>query len=131
MRDPAERRQRMQERRARHQAELKSALKLTPAQEGAWSHFSAAMQPPDAGQRPRFDREAFQRMTTPQRLDMMEKHASERQARMKQRADAARAFYGQLTPEQQKVFDERAMPHPERRGEGRRAGDHRGQPGAF
>ena len=36
----------MQDRMAKRQAELKAKLKITPAQEGAWSTFTAAMQPP-------------------------------------------------------------------------------------
>ena len=40
-----------------------------------------------------------------------------------QRGEAVKAFYAQLTPEQQKVFDERGMRHG--KGEGRHGG-HRG-----
>ena len=54
---------------------------------------------------------------------MMEKRMAERQAHMKQRGEAVKAFYAQLTPEQQKVFDERGMRHG--KGEGRHGG-HRG-----
>ena len=122
-RDPAEFRKRMAERHAKHQAELKSALKLSPAQEGAWTQFTGAMQPPAPGERPRMDREEFKKLTTPQRIDLMEKRGAERQARMKQRGEAVKAFYAQLTPEQQKVFDERGLRHG--KGDGPRGG-HRG-----
>ena len=126
-RDPAEVQKRMAARSAQHQAELKAALKLTPAQEGAWTRFTGAMQPPAAGPRDRMDREAFKNMTTPQRIDAMEKRQAEHQAHMKQRGEAVKAFYAQLTPEQQKVFDERGMRHGE--GKGGHRGGHRGHHG--
>lgn len=110
-RDPAEFQKHRAERHAKHQAELKAALKITPAQEGAWTRFTAAMQPPAAGQRQRMDREAFKNLNTPQRIDLMEKTSAERQARMKQRGDAVKTFYAQLSPEQQKIFDERGLFH--------------------
>ena len=122
-RAPAEREKRMAEHHAKRMAELKAALKLTAAQEGAWNTFTAATQPPARGERPPMDREAFKNLTTPQRIDLMEKRMAERQAHMKQRGEAVKAFYAQLTPEQQKVFDERGMRHG--KGEGRHGG-HRG-----
>lgn len=138
-RHPAERHQRLQERIAKHQAALKTALQLTPAQEAAWTTYTASMQPPARAERPRYDRAEFTKLTTPQRIDLMEKHAAERQAHMKQRGDAIKAFYAQLTPEQQKVFDERAFTHGKRDGkrgpgprghhEGHRHGGHGAAPG--
>ena len=118
--DPAQRQQRMAEHRARRLAELKAQLKLVPAQEGAWTAYTAAMQPPANAQRrgPRMDRAEFDKLTTPQRIDRMEQFAAERQAQMKQRGDAVKAFYAQLTPEQQKLYDDRAM----RGGKGKRGG---------
>ena len=118
--DPAQRQQRMAEHHAKRQAELKAQLKLTPAQEGAWTAYTAAMQPPANAQRrgPRMDRAEFDKLTTPQRIDRMEQFAAERQAQMKQRGDAVKAFYAQLTPEQQKLYDDRAM----RGGKGKRGG---------
>ncbi len=46
---------------------------------------------------------------------------------MKQRGDAVKTFYAQLTPEQQKVYDERAMRGG--RGEGQRGGGRHGHHG--
>ena len=118
--DPAQRQQRMAEHHAKRQAELKAQLKLTPAQEGAWTAYTAAMQPPANAQRrgPRMDRAEFDKLTTPQRIDRMQQRSAERQAQMKQRGDAVKAFYAQLTPEQQKLYDDRAM----RGGKGKRGG---------
>lgn len=128
-RDPAEFQKRMAERHAKHQAELKAALKLTPAQEGAWTTFTAASQPPAPGQRQRTGREEFKKLTTPQRIDLMEKRSAERQVHMKQRGDAIKAFYAQLTPEQQKVFDERGLRHGRGDGKGKGPRGHQGKHG--
>ena len=73
------------------------------------------------GQRgPMMDRAQMAQLTTPQRLDLMDKRMAERQAHMKQRSDAVKTFYAQLTPEQQKTFDSRPMRGG--RGEGRMHG---------
>ena len=107
--DPAERQQRMAERHQRRMADLKTQLNITPAQEGAWNAYTAAMQPPADARRPRMNREEFSQLSTPQRIDRQQQMAAERQARMQQRGEAVKAFYAQLTPEQQKLYDERAM----------------------
>ncbi len=106
--------ERMQERRAKHLADLKAKLKLTPAQEGAWGTFTSATQPPaPPAQRP--DREAaraeFEKMTTPQRIDRMQARQAEHAAAFAKRADATKSFYAALTPDQQKTFDTEAMRH--------------------
>lgn len=108
--DRAKRFERMQAHRAERLAALKQKLQLTPAQEGAWSNFATAQQPPAraAGQgRP--DRAELAKMTTPQRLDLMQTRQAERSARFAKRIDATRSFYAALTPEQQKTFDAEGM----------------------
>ncbi|KQP12003.1 Spy/CpxP family protein refolding chaperone [Pseudorhodoferax sp. Leaf267] len=103
--DPAQ----MQARMAERQAALKSQLQITPAQEPAWSAFTASLQrPAHAGPRP--DRDALRSMTTPQRIELMRARHSERQAAMERRADATLRLYAALTPEQQKVFDAQRGP---------------------
>lgn len=111
--DPAK----MQARIAKHQAELKAKLALTPAQEGAWSAYTAALQPQPraAGQRP--DRAAlraeFEKLTTPQRIDKMNAMRTQRMAemneRMTKRGEATKTFYAALNADQQKVFDSQRM----------------------
>lgn len=98
--------------RAAHLAALKDKLKLAPGQEPAWRAFAESLQPG-----PRHDRiergamrEQFAQLSTPERLDRMQAMAEQRQARMAQRAEAVKAFYVQLTPEQQRVFDAEALP---------------------
>ena len=86
----------------KHLADLKQKLQVTSAQESAWSSFSAAMQP-TAHQRP--DRSALAAMPTPDRLDHLRALRDQRNAEMDRRAEATKAFYAVLTPEQQKTFD--------------------------
>lgn len=105
--DPAKMQQRMAERHAKHQAELKNQLKITASQEPAWTAFTASMTPPAGMQRP--DRAEFDKLTTPQRIDKMRELRVQRDAQMDKRADATKTFYAALTPEQQKVFDSNAM----------------------
>jgi hypothetical protein len=101
---------RMAERMALRMAGLKAQLKITPAQESAWNTYVAAMQPPARPQDPPMKHDAADASTAPQRADQMQQRMAERQARMKQRSDAIKAFYGQLTPEQQKIYDEQHSP---------------------
>ena len=103
-------------RRAEHLSELKEKLKLSPEQEAAWDTFTHATQP---GMRhARADRQAmrdeFEKLSTPQRLDKMMALSDARRTRMLERNQAIKAFYAQLNPEQQKVFDAEAMPGPMR-----------------
>jgi periplasmic protein CpxP/Spy len=119
--------QRHGEHMAERQAKLKAALKLTAAQEAAWTAYTAAHQPPaNAAARP--DRAEWEKLTTPQRLDKMAAMKTERDAHMARAMDATRSFYAALTPEQQKVFDAQA-PMGRMGGMGmERAGHHGGRP---
>lgn len=113
--DPAK----MQERMAKHQADLKAKLAITPAQESAWSAYAAAMQPParDAAKRP--DRAAmkaeFDKLTTPQRIDKMREMRAQRMAEMNaamdKRGEATKTFYAALNADQKKTFDSQPMGH--------------------
>lgn len=103
--DPAK----MQERMAKRAADLKAKLKLTPAQEPAWTTFTANMQPP--APHARMERGDMAKLTTPERIDKMRAMRAQRAAEMDKRGDAAKTFYAALTPEQQKVFDANAMMH--------------------
>jgi protein CpxP len=101
--DPAHMRERMEQRMAERHAKLKTLLQITPAQEGAWNAFTAAMKPPANWKRP--DPAEFERLTTPERIDRMRARRAERIAEMDRRAEATKTFYAALTPEQKKAFD--------------------------
>lgn len=114
---------RMGEQFAKRQAELKAKLKLTAEQEGAWTTFSAAMTPPNMANMPRMNPTEMQALTTPQRIEKMQTLKAERDSQMGKRLDATKAFYGTLTPEQQKIFDTQPM-HGMQGGHGQ-GGNHR------
>ena len=103
-----QRRAKMSEMVAKRQARLHDQLKLTAQQESAWASYQAAIKPSTpAGPRPQ--RGEFAKLTAPERLSKMIEMTKQREARMETHLTALTAFYGQLTPEQKKVFDERGM----------------------
>ena len=113
---------------AKRQAELKAKLKITPAQEGAWTSFTAAMQPP-AGMRARptpEQRAEFDKLTTPERIDKMRAMRTQRMtdmnAQMDKRGEATKALYAELSPEQRKTFDAEAMKMARHGGRGHHEG---------
>ena len=110
--DPA----RMQEHMAKRQAALKQKLALTPAQESAWTSFTTAVKPAPRGQR--MDREAMAKLSTPDRIDHMRALRNTRIAEMDRRANATKAFYAVLTPDQKKVFDTETLRRGHRGGHG-------------
>ena len=106
--DPAN----MQAMMAKRTAEMKAKLKITPAQEAAWTAFTTAMKPPAGGmgwhQSPE-QRAELDKLTTPERIDKMRalriQRMSEMNAMADQRGEAAKVFYAQLSAEQKAVFD--------------------------
>lgn len=92
--------------RAKHLAALKSELKLTAAQEPAWTTFTTSMQP---GERTaRLDRKDMHTLTTPERIDRMRALRAQHAAEADRRGEVTKTFYAALTPEQQKTFDAKA-----------------------
>ena len=86
--------------------ELRTALKLRPDQEPGLQAFINAVTPTAAEQaRMRQAPPNESRMTTPQRLDAMMSHMDEMRTIMTARVQATKAFYGQLSPDQQRAFD--------------------------
>jgi hypothetical protein len=124
-RDPAEMRTHMAE-------HLRSVLQLQPSQDGALNAFLDAMKPPARGG-PRADRDPTQHLTTPERLDRMAQRMDAQRARMQVRIAATRKFYAQLTPPQQKAFDDLPlmMGGPGSRGMGGRGMDGHGKGGGW
>lgn len=113
---------RMHERMAKHwerrQTELKSKLRLATEQEPAWGAFLQGMKVPAKTLSQPLDREALGKLTTPERMEKMntlhEANLAIMQTHIKQRTEATRAFYNQLSVEQQKVFDAETLPDQER-----------------
>ena len=101
--DPEQFRARMEQRAAQRLGELKKKLAITPAQEGAWTTWTAALKP-TPHQRP--DRAEFQNLATPERIDRMRAMRAQREAEMDKRLDATKTFYTALDASQQKIFDQ-------------------------
>lgn len=126
-RDPAK----MQARMDQHLTALKSRLKITPAQESAWTTFSATMTPPSRmGERATLDQRAdYSKLSTPERIDKMRALRTQRMAEMTasmdQRGEAVKSFYGALDPDQQKTFD------AEHQRMGQRMGQRKGHGGGW
>ncbi len=116
--DPAK----MKEFMAKRQAELKQKLAITPAQESAWTAWTAALQP-SATRPERLSREEIAKLTTPQRIEQMRAMRAQRQSLMDKRADATNTFYAALSAEQKKVFDAETVRFA---GGGRHGGGHGG-----
>lgn len=94
--------ERMQQRMAQRQAELKEALQLTPAQESAWNAYTTAIKPQTP---PRIQAASEDGLTAPQRMERHLTLMQERQAQMTQRLQAMRQLYDTLSPEQRQTFD--------------------------
>ena len=92
----------------KHAQHMRDVLQLRSDQEGALKAFIVAMKPHERPA-PAADGDAPHHppmpKTTPERLAMAEKKMAEHQVMFRKRNDAIRAFYGQLTPAQQKAFD--------------------------
>lgn len=94
-------------------ATLKTQLKLTPAQEGAWTTYAASMKPSADMMAKRAEYAELAKLPTPERIDKMKalrtQHMTDMTANMDQHGEATKAFYATLTPAQQKTFDTAAM----------------------
>lgn len=127
-----------QDRAAQHTQRLdrvKPLLQLTAAQEGAWQKYVDGTRPAQRNAQERPDREAWKKLTTPERIEKAQTLRKERNAASEQRENATKTFYASLNPAQQKAFDV-AMPM-QRHGKGagmhkggnRHGGGHPGMPG--
>ncbi|MEN9537811.1 MAG: hypothetical protein RLZZ126_46 [Pseudomonadota bacterium] len=121
--------QHMQERMQKHLADFKTRLKIEPAQESAWTTWTAAMQPTaEMHARREKMRAEMNHLTTPERIDRMKAMRAERDATMDKRAQATKDFYAQLNAEQKKTFDAGSRRFADRHGK-RHEGGHGGSPG--
>ncbi len=107
--DPAK----MQAMQDKRHAALKTQLKITAAQESAWTSYMAAHKAPAGMLDKQVVMADLAKLPTPARIDKMKElraqHMGEMTAAMDQRAEATKAFYAVLTPEQQKIFDAQGM----------------------
>ena len=109
--------------RAQRIAKLHDELKITPAQESAWTAFVNAMQPPAHAQH---DRAAWTHLTAPERMAKMIEMQKQRTAALEQRQGALNTFYSTLSADQKKTFDEKASHFGHGRGMHHGGWQHRG-----
>jgi Spy/CpxP family protein refolding chaperone len=92
------------DRMAQHHKMLHEALKLTPEQEGPWKKLMDSEHPMMKG--PAGTPGDWAKLTAPERADMMLERMKAHQTQMTEHVAALKEFYGALTPEQQKTFDQ-------------------------
>jgi protein CpxP len=85
---------------------LRKRLTLRPDQEASLQDFVRNVAPPPGFQEKMYRQQQEARsMTTPQRMDLMVSNIDEMRQMMQARAQATKAFYAQLTPDQKRAFD--------------------------
>jgi len=98
----------MAEMMAKRQQKLHDLLKLTAAQEPAWTAYVAAIKPAAPAQ-PHGDRAAFAAMSAPDRLSKMIDMSKQHESMMEAHLAALNTFYGQLTADQKTIFNDNTM----------------------
>ena len=93
----------MAERFAARQAKLHDALKLTSAQEAAWTAYQNAIKPTP---RAMGDRAAWAQLSAPARMEKMIAMAKQHIATMESHLSALNTFYSVLSADQKKIFDD-------------------------
>lgn len=91
-------------------ASIKSELKITPAQESAWTAFESTVKA-QVKSMPRGpeQRKQFANLTAPERADLRAKRMQERAQGAQAIAQAVKNLYAQLTPEQKQTADQLMM----------------------
>lgn len=92
-------------------ARLKGALHLSVQQMEAWTTYQVAMAPDAALQaREAAARRMLPQLPTPRRLALIQATLEDRLADFRKRSARVEDFYGQLTPDQQRIFDQETAP---------------------
>lgn len=92
-------------------SKLHDDLRLTPGQQAAWDQYVAAMGDSGQVQAQRQSAEMMlPQLQTPRRLALMEATMTQELADFHKQSQAIDAFYGVLTPDQQRTFDRDTLP---------------------
>ena len=90
---------------------LHEDLKLSDNQEAAWRDYTTAIAPdPQQAARHRATTELLPMVPTPRRIALIEATMAQDAIDFKRQSVAVIAFYGKLTPAQQKIFDQDTLP---------------------
>ena len=90
---------------------LHDDLKLSEAQETAWTRYATAIAPdPQAIARRRATQALLPTVPTPRRIALIEAAMAQDVLDFKRQGAAVTAFYASLSPQQQQVFDQDTLP---------------------
>jgi periplasmic protein CpxP/Spy len=92
-------------------SKLHDELRLTPDQEGPWRQYAMALD--DQGQMQARRKAAellLPQLQTPRRLALMQATMADELGDFNRQSLAIDAFYGRLTPDQQRTFDRDTLP---------------------
>src|SRR5450432_4097658 len=90
---------------------LHDDLRLSDSQEQAWRDYTAAIAPdPQAQARHRAAQELLPMVPTPRRIALIEATMTQDALDFQRQGAAVKAFYGKLTLEQQRMFDQDTLP---------------------
>jgi hypothetical protein len=90
---------------------LHDDLKLSDSQEAAWRDYTIAIAPdPQQQARHRATTELLPLVPTPRRIALIEATIAQDAVDFRRQGAAVTAFYGKLTPAQQKIFDQDTLP---------------------
>ena len=90
---------------------LHDALRLTTAQEAAWTRYTQAIAPnSQAEARHQAADSLMPNLATPRRIALISATMAADQADFRRYAAAVTSFYATLTPEQQRTFDRETLP---------------------
>jgi hypothetical protein len=91
--------------------QLHDALNLSSFQEPAWQTYTTAMTPnPQTEARHRATDQLLPSLATPRRIALIQAAMAQDSVEIKRQGAAMLAFYSQLSPAQQKVFDAQTLP---------------------
>jgi hypothetical protein len=90
---------------------LHDDLHLTVAQEADWRDYTRAIAPdPQSEARHRATQEMLPLIPTPRRIALIQATMAQDEADFRRQGAAVIAFYGKLTPDQQRTFDRETLP---------------------
>ena len=88
-------------------------LKLSPSQDAAWAAYRATVpDPAHVEQRRAAAATMYPKLPTPRRMDLVEAEMTAELSELRRESAALKSFYGTLTPDQQKLFDQTTLKPP-------------------
>jgi hypothetical protein len=90
---------------------MHKALSLNDTQEAAWKLYRAQALAPEAAQTRRMEAaKMFPKLSSPQRMELVESEVKQELAELQRQSQALKAFYDTLTVGQKQIFDTMTLP---------------------